>query len=129
ALAFHFLKKLSEKSDKKIHHISDTAIQTLQRYEWPGNIRELEHLIERQFILTTGDQMDAIAIPESQTTLLPGYGKLETMEEMERTHIMKVLEACNGRVSGMMGAAGILNIPAQTLYSKMKKLGIKSTYK
>ena len=81
------------------------------------------------FILAAGEQIDAIDIPVTQIPLPQTGEKLETMEEMERAHIMKVLKACNGRVSGSMGAADILNISAQTLYSKMKKLGIKTNYK
>ncbi|WP_212004002.1 sigma-54 dependent transcriptional regulator [Chitinophaga sp. HK235] len=129
ALAFHFLKKLSDNSDKKISRISKATLKSLQQYDWPGNVRELEHLIERQFILANGEEIDSTDIPGLQAGLIPADGKLETMEEMERAHILKVLKACNGRVSGIMGAADILKIPAQTLYSKMKKLGIKTIYK
>jgi transcriptional regulator of acetoin/glycerol metabolism len=59
---------------------------------------------------------------------MSSFGSVETMEEMERMHIMKALKACEGRVSGSIGAAKLLGIPAQTLYSKMKKLGIESGY-
>ncbi|NLU90386.1 sigma-54-dependent transcriptional regulator [Chitinophaga sp. Ak27] len=128
-LALYFLKKFSDKAGKKVPVVSEAAWQTLRQYDWPGNIRELEHVLERQFILAAGEQIDAIEIPVTQMPLLQTAEKLETMEEMERAHIMKVLKACNGRVSGSMGAADILNISAQTLYSKMKKLGIKTTYK
>ncbi|OQP60450.1 Fis family transcriptional regulator [Niastella vici] len=128
ALALHFLKKLSGNSDRKVLRISEAAVQTLQQYDWPGNIRELEHLIERQYILTSGEQIVSIELPAFRNTLTPADGKLETMEEVERAHIMKVLKACNGRVAGKKGAAEILKIPAQTLFSKMKKLGIKSDY-
>lgn len=125
ALATHFLKRLSGNSDRKI---SKAAIQALQQYDWPGNIRELEHLIERQFILAGGEHIESIELPGTQAVVTPAVEKLETMEEMERAHIMKVLKACNGRVSGKMGAAEVLRIPPQTLYSKMKKLGIRSSY-
>jgi len=128
-LVLYFLKKFSDKAGKKMPGLSDTAWQTLRQYDWPGNIRELEHVLERQFILAAGEQINTIEIPATQLPLMQTAEKLETMEEMERGHIMKVLKACNGRVSGSMGAADILKISAQTLYSKMKKLGIKTTFK
>ncbi|MBO9729838.1 MAG: sigma-54-dependent Fis family transcriptional regulator [Chitinophaga sp.] len=127
-LVYHFLRRLSAANNKQVTDISNTALQQLMEYHWPGNIRELEHLIERQFILTNSHQLDITAFPESPLPVDSFNDKLETLEEMERAHIMKVLKACNGRVSGEMGAAEILKVPPQTLYSKMKKLGIKSTY-
>ncbi|MBC9932261.1 sigma-54-dependent transcriptional regulator [Chitinophaga qingshengii] len=129
ALAIHFLKRFADNAGSEIAGISEAALQTLQQHDWPGNIRELEHVIERQYILAGGAMIHAIDIPELPAPLIHAEGKLETMEEMERLHIMKVLKACNGRVSGQQGAADILRIPAQTLYSKMKKLGIKTIYK
>ncbi|QJB33141.1 sigma-54-dependent Fis family transcriptional regulator [Chitinophaga oryzae] len=128
-LTLHFLKKFSTNAGRKMTGISDAALQTLLQHDWPGNIRELEHVIERHFILAEGEQINTINIPVAQLPVLAAEEKLETMEEMERAHILKVLKACNGRVSGSMGAAAILRISAQTLYSKMKKLGIKTTYK
>lgn len=128
-LTLHFLKKFSTNAGRKMTGISDAALQTLLQHDWPGNVRELEHVIERHFILTEGEQINAIDIPVTQLPVPAAEEKLETMEEIERAHILKVLKACNGRVSGSMGAAGILRISAQTLYSKMKKLGIKTTYK
>lgn len=128
AIALHFLHKFSSNSDKKIFHISIAALEQLQQYDWPGNIRELEHLIERQYLLASGNQINSIELPIADAGLIVACDKLETLEEMERTHIMKVLHACNGRVAGRSGAAEILNIPVQTLFSKMKKLGIKSAY-
>jgi DNA-binding NtrC family response regulator len=100
----------------------------LEQYDWPGNIRQLEHIIERQILLTPGDEITELILPFQEKPVDDHTGPLETMEEMERMHIMKALKVCNGRVSGKEGAAEMLGIPAQTLYSKMKKLGIKSGY-
>ncbi|MFB6454722.1 sigma-54-dependent transcriptional regulator [Chitinophaga sp. Hz27] len=127
ALVAHFLERLCENAGRKNMGISEPALASLQQYDWPGNIRELEHLMERHFILAGGERIDAFDLPDAHVTML--HEPLETLEEMERTHILKVLKACNGRVSGENGAADILKIPAQTLYAKMKKLGIKSIYK
>ena len=127
-LAHHFLNKFAATSGKKVLKINDEVLQQLQQYDWPGNIRELEHMIERQILLTPGDEITEITLPDSKNNMDLVSGPLQTMEEMERMHIMKVLKACNGRVSGKEGAAEMLGLPAQTLYSKMKKLGIKSGY-
>jgi DNA-binding NtrC family response regulator len=128
ALVHYFLKKFCVTSGKKILKISDKALQLLEQYDWPGNIRQLEHIIERQILLTPGDEITELILPFQEKPVDDHTGPLETMEEMERMHIMKALKVCNGRVSGKEGAAEMLGIPAQTLYSKMKKLGIKSGY-
>lgn len=127
-LAQHFLNRFSVSTGGKVVKISEKALQQLKQYDWPGNIRELEHLIERQILLTSGDEIGEIKLPDLQKEVQIDTGPIQTMEEMERMHIMRTLKACDGRVSGKGGAAEILNIPAQTLYSKMKKLGIKSGY-
>jgi two-component system response regulator HydG len=127
-LVHHFLNKFAATSGKKVFKINDKVLQLLQQYDWPGNIRELEHMIERQILLTPGDEITEITLPDSQNDADAVTGPLQTMEEIERMHIMKALKAAKGRVSGKGGAADILGLPAQTLYSKMKKLGIKSGY-
>jgi two-component system, NtrC family, response regulator HydG len=132
ALAYHFLRKYAEKNDVPLDGISDDAMHELTAYDWPGNIRELEHVIERHVLLSTGNRIEHIDMPA--TTLLREHspalsGKLKTMEEVEREHIVNALKAGNGKVSGTGGAAELLGMPAQTLYSRMKKLGIKQTFK
>lgn len=127
-LVQHFLNKFSATLGKKVLKVNDKVLQLMQQYDWPGNIRELEHLIERQILLTSGDEITEIILPNSQNDADILTGPLHTMEEMERIHIMKALKACDGRVSGKGGAADMLGMPAQTLYSKIKKLGIKSGY-
>lgn len=128
ALVDHFLDKYNKKASKPVTGISENALNTLQGYDWPGNIRELEHLIERSMLMANGAEITAIELPVPAT---PNYtqseGKLQarTMEEMEREHIMNILKMCKGKVYGPGGAAEILNIPSTTLNSKIKKLGIK----
>lgn len=131
ALAHHFLRKYAEKNGVSIEGFSENAMQELMAYDWPGNIRELEHVVERHVLLSTGNRIESIDMP---TTLLRDNnpapsGKLKTMEEVEREHIINALKAGNGKVSGTGGAAELLGMPAQTLYSRMKKLGIKQTFK
>ncbi|MEO3404728.1 sigma 54-interacting response regulator [Mucilaginibacter sp. CAU 1740] len=127
-LANYFLDRFIKKSNKDMKGISDDAMQTLMRYDWPGNIRELEHLIERSLLMTTGDIIETIEIPKVPS-LSTGQAneryKVRTMEEMEREHILEILKLCKGKIYGDGGAAEMLNIPSTTLNSKIKKLGIR----
>lgn len=126
-LVEHFINKY--KKPAGVTGISPVALEQLERYHWPGNIRELEHLIARTMLLTQGDTIKEVnlplVVPSTENT---AFGKLKTMEEMERDYILSVLKICQGRVSGPGGAAEILNIPPTTLQSKMKKHGIKNEY-
>lgn len=129
-LARHFLKKFVAAANRNSKDFSPEAMRQLQEYNWPGNIRELEHLIERSTLLAAGDTIGQVNLPENQpagTGITTDTG-LQSLEDMERRHIMQALEACNGKVFGPGGAAEILRIPATTLYSKMKKLGIKQEH-
>ncbi|HJT74731.1 MAG TPA: sigma-54 dependent transcriptional regulator [Chitinophaga sp.] len=130
-LAHHFLEKYAQKNNLPVPSVSPEAMQQLVGYSWPGNIRELEHLMERYVLLYSGSEIDHIELPGSMplTEDVPVAGKTKTMDEMERAHIMNALQAADGKVSGPGGAAEMLGIPAPTLYSKIKRLGIKQAYK
>ncbi|PZR25404.1 MAG: sigma-54-dependent Fis family transcriptional regulator [Citrobacter freundii] len=127
-LATFFLEKYCQAAGKTINGFSEAVIEQLRSYTWPGNIRELEHLIERTVVLESGTKISTIHLPaeEAPPSLILPEGS--TLQEIEKSHILKVLKQCNGRVSGTGGAAEVLGIPAQTLFSKLKKLGIKPTY-
>jgi DNA-binding NtrC family response regulator len=128
SLVTYFISKYSKKSSAQVTGISAEALQELQAYDWPGNIRELEHLIERTMLLTEGETITKIDLPNSASaTGFAGenHFKIKTMEEMEREHILNILKMCKGKIFGAGGAAEILNIPSTTLNSKIKKLGIK----
>jgi len=128
SLVYHFLDKYNKKASRTIAGISSAAMETLQTYDWPGNIRELEHLIERSMLMATGSEITAIDLPVASNASYPNTddnAKVKTMEEMERDHIMSILRICKGKVYGPGGAAELLNIPSTTLNSKIKKLGIK----
>lgn len=103
-------------------------MQQLQQYHWPGNIRELQHLVERHVLLAPGSTIEHFQLPEIMAVPTPDDERIKTLEELERDHIMQVLKACKGKVAGPGGAAEALHIPAGTLYSKIKKLGIKTGY-
>jgi transcriptional regulator with GAF, ATPase, and Fis domain len=128
-LIAHFIKVYSRKYDKRVTDISTYSIKDLMSYHWPGNIRELEHLIERSVLLCE----------TSTITMLPGFqvgrnsrfstntseSRIKTMEEMEHDHVLRVLEKCNGKISGNGGAAQSLGVKVSTLNSRIKKLGIE----
>jgi DNA-binding NtrC family response regulator len=130
-LAAHFLNKYNHKAGKLITGFSNKAIHRLKSYHWPGNIRELEHLIERHVLLTKGTIVTEIKIPTATKAMLSEKNEpvaLRTLFESEREYIFSVLQHCNGRVSGPDGAAKILGVPATTLNSKIKKLGLTKTH-
>lgn len=131
ALAHYFLDKYAIKSRRSISKISTKAMNQLMDYNWPGNIRELEHLIERNVLLATGNEISEFDIPQNtapKSSHEPQNQAILSMEDMEREHIMNTLKLCNGKVFGPGGAAETLKIPASTLYSKMKKLKIQQGY-
>ncbi len=123
-LVQYFVRKFAANFGKKITKISERMMSALQRYSWPGNIRELEHVIERAVILSEGPELEPIEWL-SQSSGKAGAAKTLTLEETERQHITDVLEQTNWRVSGPKGAAAILGLKPTTLEARMKKLGIE----
>lgn len=123
-LVQYFVRKHVMRLGKKIDRISDRMMSTLRRYQWPGNIRELEHMIERAVILSEGPELEPIDWLSPASNTASANGKPLTLEEMERQHILDVLEQTNWRVSGEKGAAAILGLKPTTLEARMKKLGI-----
>ncbi|MFH1115994.1 MAG: sigma 54-interacting transcriptional regulator [Pseudomonadota bacterium] len=123
-LAAHFLDFFSTKMGKKTPVIPESQMKRLTDYPWPGNVRELQHVIERAVILSDGD---ALKIPGMGEYGAPvdATGEFTTLEEMERSYILRVLEACDWKVSGKKGAAAVLGTKPTTLYSKIRRLGIK----
>ncbi|MBW4361606.1 sigma 54-interacting response regulator [Flavobacterium taihuense] len=127
-LASHFINLFSEKTGLKAPLLHETVLQQLQFYEWPGNIRELEHVIERSILMSDGNVIKEIQLPFAKKH--DGEEKqqeftIKSIHDNERDYIIYILKRCKGKISGMGGAAEILNIPSSTLNSKIKKLGIK----
>lgn len=126
-LTAYFIQLFNQKLGKQVNDISGMALEKLMKYNWPGNIRELENLVERSMLFTKGYFIEDIALPAQQRSpLLPTPAEVKTIEENERLNIIAALKECNGKVSGTGGAAELLNIHASTLNSKLKKLGIKT---
>jgi transcriptional regulator with GAF, ATPase, and Fis domain len=122
-LVQYFVRKFAANFGKKIDRIPERMMMPLQRYQWPGNIRELEHVIERAVILSEGSELEPIEWLVSSNGKAAATKPL-TLEEMERQHIVDILERTNWRVSGEKGAAKILGLNPTTLEARMKKLGI-----
>ena len=125
-LAHFFVTRYGRSTGRKIKKISPKVLQQLRSYTWPGNVRELEHLIERSVLLASGDTLEEVHIPRNLLMEKPGPAQLanRSLEEVERCYIIEVLQRCAGKISGAGGAAEILQIPGNTLHSKLKKLGI-----
>ncbi len=125
-LADHFLGKFTEKMGKTIKGISKPSMERLVKYNFPGNIRELENIIERGVIICNDN---ILKLPKN--LFLDDYAsksadnvEFQGFEEMARQYIIKVLKHTGGKVSGTGGAAEILQMNAKTLDSKMRKYGI-----
>lgn len=127
-LAHHFIKVYSEKMGRKAPNLSDFVLQQIMNYNWPGNIRELEHVIQRAILLTDGNTIKEIELSMS-SKMHPEQSaetfSIKTILENERDYILYILKKCNGKISGAGGAAEILDIHPSTLNSKIKKLEIK----
>ena len=123
-LVEHFVRKFEKKLGKRFDGVSNATMDRLTKYGWPGNIRELENVIERATILATGPilQIDDAFLHTGPT---PQPLAADTLEEVERAHILRVLHTMNGVIEGTLGAAARLGLHPNTLRSRMQKLGIK----
>ncbi len=126
-LVHHFTSKFSRRMNKTIETIPAESMAALTRYHWPGNIRELENLIERAVILSRGPQLD-VPLPELKQSgridVIDAWQPLTTLEETEREHIRRALQETNWQVGGPAGAAARLGLKRTTLQARMAKLGI-----
>jgi PAS domain S-box-containing protein len=142
-LAIFFLSKYARRFNRQIRGVSQDTIQRLQKYPWPGNIRELQNLIERAVVLSTDSVLsvdpgllptdgtqaidDQLNHDRSDLVLLPEENASDpsSLEDVERRHILSVLHQTNWLIEGDKGAAKMLNIHPNTLRSRMKKMGIQ----
>lgn len=122
-LAFHFLNICAKKLNKKIGTIPAEEVEKMIDYHWPGNVRELENFIERGVILGDHSHFCSPAI-ETSLFKIPDTTSAVSHEENERSHIVRMLDACNWKVAGKNGAASLLDLHPNTLRYRMKKLGI-----
>jgi PAS domain S-box-containing protein len=120
-LVWMFVKQNEKKLGKRIDRISRKNMESLKRYAWPGNARELRNIVEHAMITSNGGILD-VQPPDQRAASPPSTG---TLEEVDRRHILSVLEKTGWRVTGKNGASEILGLKRTTLQAKMKKLGIK----
>lgn len=129
-LVRHFAKKYSTKFGKHFDTIPEKIINAFQTYSWPGNVRELENIIERAVILSEDNilQIDEFLGVGSKEKLL-SQSPITTLNDVERTHILNVLEASTWVIEGRRGAAKLLGLNPATLRYRMRKLDIKRPQK
>ena len=121
-----FVQEFAAGMDKNIDAVDKNSLQSLCRYDWPGNIRELRNVIERAVILAKGPVLKiALPVDGLGTVAMSSTPSLVSLEEVEREHILYVLDACGWRVRGQGGAAAILGLNPNTLESRMARLGIR----
>jgi formate hydrogenlyase transcriptional activator len=131
-LAEYFVQEFSKKQGKVIESIPDQVMRALEYYDWPGNIRELQNVIERGVIMTPGPVLSPqttthLVRAEAKTVSVPALAGLmgtRTLVDAERAHITAVLRETKWVVGGPRGAAIQLGLPRTTLLAKMQRLGI-----
>ncbi|MBS1598334.1 MAG: sigma 54-interacting transcriptional regulator [Bacteroidetes bacterium] len=139
-LANFFAHKFSKKTGKPFFGIKPSAMEELMQYHWPGNIREMENIVEQAFVLNDGKSQlqwgrPLLNLPGANVTQTFSDSPPSTLEEIkenqlstERNYILSILKKTNGRIRGAGGAAEILKLKPTTLESRMEKLGIKKTH-
>jgi formate hydrogenlyase transcriptional activator len=120
-LVWAFVREFEKKMGKRVDAISRKSLETLQQHSWPGNVRELRNVIEHAMILSSGRTL-TIPLPKMGP---PGGPEPRNLKDLERRHILDVLEKTGWRLTGKGGASEILGMKRTTLQSRMKKLEIK----
>jgi formate hydrogenlyase transcriptional activator len=134
-LVQYFVQRFAGQQGKVIDTIPDEVMAALERHDWPGNIRELQNIIERGVIMTTGPVLSrrttehlqrGEVVTISAPAPIPEPANVRTLAEAERTHITATLRETNWVIGGPRGAAAQLGLPRTTLIARMKRLGISS---
>jgi transcriptional regulator with GAF, ATPase, and Fis domain len=123
-LAEHFLAQFNRKMQKEIKNIPKSVMTELITYSWPGNVRELEHIIERAVIVTNGTSLHLSEKLDDYRPHISEDQFIANLAEVEKRHILKILEKTNWRIDGSKGAAILLGLHPNTLRGRMQKLGI-----
>ena len=121
-LCHGIVKQLNTKLNKNIKGINKRSLAKLSSYHWPGNIRELQNILEREVILSTSELLSIQQTFSKSHPVTPQSKK--PLADIEKAYIIEVLNSCHWRIGGESGAAKILDMPDSTLRSKMKKLNI-----
>ena len=123
-LAEHFLTQFNRKMQREIRNIPNNALTEMIKYSWPGNVRELEHIIERAVITTTGTNLHLAEKLDDSEPQISDEKFITNLAEIEKRHILKILEKTNWRIEGSKGAAILLGLHPNTLRGRLQKLGI-----
>jgi formate hydrogenlyase transcriptional activator len=121
ALTWELIHRRQHELGRRIQRVSESAMEALCRYPWPGNIRELGNVIERALILSPGEELQLDSFVASHGTLPEAS---ERADAAERNHFLQVLERCDWRIDGRGNAAESLGLNPSTLRSRLRKLGI-----
>lgn len=123
-IAEHFLKKLCKKFNRPGLELSAADIEMLETYAWPGNIRELQNIIERAVILSIDNRLE-LNLPMNKSSAYSGTSnEILKLDEVQRRHIRFVLNKTGGRIAGSEGAAELLGMKRTSLYARMRSLGL-----
>ena len=123
-LVHHFVDRYALKFGRNYESVPKSVMKALQEHSWPGNVRELQHVIERA-VITSPSPVLRLADKLERGTADSGEGALKRLLDIERDHIVKVLEKTGWKVEGENGAASVLGLHPNTLRSRIKKLDIK----
>ena len=121
-LVWRFVDEFSKSFGKRIDTISRASMDALLRYPWPGNIRELRNVVERAMIVAVGHHL-TVAIP-ARSSASSATKRSDKLADVEKEHVLNVVEGCRWRIRGADGAAARLGLPPTTLETRMAKLGI-----
>jgi PAS domain S-box-containing protein len=121
-LVRHFIEKYNLRMGKRIEEVPQSVMKELMDYEYPGNVRELENLIERAVILSPGNKLTSNF--QFKKTKSGAKKSFASMDDMQRMYILEALRRTKGKVTGSGGAAELLKMNDKTLYSRMSKLGV-----
>ena len=119
-LVWAFIKEFEKKVGKRIDSVPRKSMEALQHYSWPGNVRELRNVIEHAMIVSGGRTL-TVSVPQFASSETP---EISNLENIERSHLLSVLNKTNWRIAGKGGAAEVLGLKRTTLQSLMKRLGI-----
>jgi len=122
-----FVTKISKRLGKSIENIPTSVMNALQNYQWPGNVRELENVLERAVINSSGPKLRLVDELKKSNNNKELKTTRKTLEEVERDHIVRMLEQTKWKVGGKNGAAEILGLNRSTLRARIRKLGIRQS--
>lgn len=122
-LVNHFVAKFNKKTGKQITNVCKETMDALEEYHWPGNVRELESVIERAVITSPGNALQVLDRFESFRKA--DVQDVKALADLEREHILQVLEKTGWRIEGKNGAAGLLGLNPSTLRARLRKYGIR----